>query len=180
VPGANYAEGAIVVRGRILKSTATITAMIGGQSANASVKVIDKHEERGSRIQFEIRDEDFGNFRALWADREGKPYLLLISARHDSLRRYLGPPEKDFPGQHEPLFRALIAEIVAESVCRKVLSMEARERPFDFPWADMKRPDLIVDDVFAQFQQRFRGFVGKAHNAMLSDEEVAEPAGVAA
>ena len=180
VADTNYAEGAIVVRGRTLKSTATITATIGGQIANASVKVIDKHEERGSRIQFEIRDEDFGNFRALWADREGKPYLLLISARHDSLRRYLGPPEKDFPGQHDPLFRALIAEIVAESVCRKVLSMEARERPFDFPWAEMKRPDLIVDDVFAQFQQRLRGFVGKAHDAMLSDEEVAEPAEAAA
>jgi hypothetical protein len=134
--------------------------------------VIDKPEEQGVKIDFEIRDEDFGNFRALWADREGKPHLLLISARHKSLRRYLGDPDKGFPGQNTPLFRVLIAEIVAENVCRKALTLEAKERPFDFLWADMGKPDIIVDDVFAQVQQRLRDFLSKAHEVMLSDSEI--------
>jgi hypothetical protein len=171
IAGTNYAEGAVLVEGRRLKSTAAVTADVNERRATASVKVIDKPDEQGAKIDFEIRDEDFGNFRALWADREGKPHLLLISARHKSLQRYLGDPDKGFPGQNTPLFRALIAEIVAENVCRKALTLEAKERPFDFQWADEK-PDIIVDEVFAQVQQRLRDFLAKAHAVMLSDNEI--------
>jgi hypothetical protein len=172
IAATNYAEGAVVVEGRTLKSTAVITAEVNMRTATASVKVIDKPEDQGVKIDFEIRDEDFGNFRALWADREGKPHLLLISARHKSLCRYLGDPDEGFPGQNTPLFRALIAEIVAENVCRKALTLEAKERPFDFLWADMGKPDIIVDDVFAQVQQRLRDFLARAHEVMLSDSEI--------
>jgi hypothetical protein len=172
IAGTNYAEGTLLIEGRTLKSRAVITATVNERTATASVKVIDKPEEQGVKIDFEIRDEDFGNFRALWADREGKPNLLLISARHKSLRRYLGDPDNRFPGQNTPLVRALIAEIVAENVCRKALTLEARERPFDFLWADMGKPDIIVDDVFAQVQQRLRDFLAKAHEVMLSDSEI--------
>jgi hypothetical protein len=173
IAATNYAEGTVVIEGRRVKATATITAEVNGRTAATNVKVIDKPEEQGVKIDFEIRDEDFGNFRALWADREGKPHLLLISARHKSLRRYLGDPDKNFPGQSTPLFRALLAEIVAENVCRKALTLEAKERPFDFLWADMVKPDVIVDDVFAQVQQRLRDFLAKAHEVMLSDSELA-------
>ena len=61
---------------------------------------------------------------------------------------------------------------MAENVCRKALTLEAKERPFDFPWADMGKPDIIVDDVFAQVQQRLRDFLARAHEVMLSDNEI--------
>lgn len=107
----------------------------------------------------------------MWAKHEGKPHLLLISARHKSLARYLGPAP-DFAGQNTPLFRFLVAEIVAESVCRKALVMEAQERPWDFRWADLKDDHLIADDVLAKMHQRIRDFVANAHASMLSDQEV--------
>lgn len=91
----NYAEGMVVIEGRRLKSTAVITAEVNERTALATVKV-DKPEEQGVRIDFEIRDEDFGNFRAMWANHERKPNLLLISGRHKSLCRYLGDPDKKF------------------------------------------------------------------------------------
>jgi hypothetical protein len=132
--------------------------------------------EAGSPIRIKLRDEDYGNFRARWADHEGEPNLLLVSARHKSLSRYLGPPP-DFEGQNAPLFRVLLAEIVAESVCRKSLTLESKERTWEFRWADLKEDYLIADDVFAKFQQRMRDFVADAHGIMLSDSEVTKATG---
>jgi hypothetical protein len=173
VADSNYAEGVVVVEGRTLKARTTISAEVNGRSATTSLRVIDKPEENESiPIKFEIRDEDYGdNFRARWADREGKPHLLLISARHKSLSRYLGPPPR-FPGQDTPLFRVLIAEIVAENVCHKALTMEAKQRPWDFRWADLKEDYLIADDVRASMQKRMRNFLAEAHSIMLGDQEI--------
>jgi hypothetical protein len=145
---------------------------VNGRKAVTTVKVIAKSDEdRSIPIKIDIRDEDYGNFRAIWAKHEGKPHLFLISARHKSLTRYLGPAP-DFAGQNTPLFRLLIAEIAAESVCRKALVMEAEERPWDFRWADLKEDHLIADDVLAKMQQRMRDFVTNAHASMLSDQDV--------
>jgi hypothetical protein len=134
------------------------------------VSVIEK-DKKGIPLEFELTDKDFHNFRARWADHEGKPNLLLISAQHKSLKRYLGPGPK-FEGQNSPVFRLLLGEIVAESVCRKILGMEAQERPWDFRLADLKDDWVIVDDVLARLHRQIRDFVADAHAIMLSDEEL--------
>jgi hypothetical protein len=163
----------VTVEGRVLKSKVVLTTEVNGRSAATTIKVIDKSDEdRSIPIKFELRDEDYGSYRAKWADHEGKPHLLLISARHKSIARYLGPAEKCFPGQNAAIFRLLLAEIIAESVCRKALLMEAKERPWDFRWADQKEDYLIADDVFARLHQRMRDFVANAHASMLSDQDV--------
>src|SRR5207249_2390977 len=127
----------------------------------------------GVPIRIQIRDEDYGNFRARWADHEGNPNLLLVSAQHKSVSRYLGAgPE--FAGQNSPLFRVLLAEIVAESICRKSLILESKERTWEFRWADLKEDHLIADDVFAKVQQRIRAFVADAHMIMLGEYELAK------
>jgi hypothetical protein len=171
VAGSNYARGTVVVQGRKLHAKASITASVSGRIASTEVKVVQKPPESGVTIQIELRDEDYGNFRARWADHENKPNLLLVSARHKSIARYLGPAPS-FEGQNLPLFRALLAEIVAESVCRKSLILESRERTWEFRWADLKEDHLIADDVFAKLQQRIRDFVADAHVIMLSDSEL--------
>jgi len=172
IAGSNYAEGFLTIEGRTLKAKAQLEAEANGRTATTTVKVIAKSEEdRGIPIHIQIRDEDYGNYRATWAKHEGKPNLLLISARHTSLKRYLGSAP-DFPGQNTPLFRLLIAEIVAECVCRKALVLEAEERPWDFRWADLKEDHLIAEDVMARMQQRMRDFVANAHINMLSDEDI--------
>ncbi len=170
VAGSNYARGTVVVQGRKLNAKAEITATINDRRATTEVRVVQSPPETTTPLKIELRDEDFGNFRARWADHEGKPNVLLVSARHKSLARYLGPPP-EYAGQEHPVFRVLLAEVVAESVCRKSLLLESRERTWEFRWADLKEDHLIADDVIAKLQQRIRDFVSEAHLVMLSDAE---------
>jgi hypothetical protein len=172
VAGTNYAEAVLTIEGRMLKANTTITAEVNGGIATTKVKVTEKPDEKSIPLKFELRDEDFGKFRAMWADHEGKPHLLLISARHKSLSRYLGPADKNFAGQDTPVFRLLLAEIIAESVCRKALTLEAQERPWEFRWADLKNDVAIAASVFGAMQQRLRAFVAAAHAEMVSDREL--------
>ncbi len=171
VVGSNYARGGVVVQGRKLNAKAEINASVNGRGTATKVKVVQRPPETTIPIKIELRDEDYGNFRAKWADHEGKPHLLLVSARHKSLSRYLGPAP-DYEGQDAAHFRVLLAEIVAESVCRKSLTLESKERTWEFRWADLKEDYLIADDVLAKLQQRIRDFVADAHAIMLSDAEV--------
>jgi hypothetical protein len=69
------------------------------------------------------------------------------------------------------LFRVLLAEIIAERVCSKALSLEAEERPWNFNWRDVD-PHLIADEVLASMQKRLRDFVATAHSVMLCDQEI--------
>lgn len=169
VIGTNYALGEITIKGRrLIRGAVTITATINGDKAITKIKVIQK-EEKGVKIEIKLKDEDFGNFRALWAERDGKPNLLLISAKHDSIRRYLkyDPETKEWDGDKEPHFKVLLAEIVTESVCRKSLILEAKTRAWEFKFADFKGDDLIADAVLAQLQKRVRSFAPIAHKIML-------------
>jgi hypothetical protein len=70
------------------------------------------------------------------------------------------------------MFRVLLAEIISESVCRKILLLEAKERPWDFPWARINKPEAIADDVLARMHDRITEFVAKAHAVMLRDQEI--------
>ncbi|MBI2331723.1 MAG: hypothetical protein HYU84_06115 [Chloroflexi bacterium] len=170
VIGSNYARGDIRVEGRRIDSSAEIKAAVNGREAQATVKVKSKITKT-VEMEIRIEDEDFGNFRARWADHDGKPNLLLISAKHESVRRYLGPPP-EYAGQEGPIFRLLLAEIVAESVCRKVLGLEAKNKPWEFALRDLMSDQAIVDEVFSKLHRRFREFVGLAHRVMVGDIEI--------
>jgi len=171
VIGSNYAIGTVVVQGRKLNAKTEIKASVNDREAFTHVMVVSKIHEPGIPFKISLCNEDLGKFRAMWGEREGKPYLLRVSARHKSLARYLGP-EPDYEGQNAPHFRVILAEIVAEAVCRKALSLESKERTWEFRWADLKEDYLIADDVLSRFQERIRDFVSDAHAIMLSDAEV--------
>ena len=76
-----------------------------------------------------------------------------------------------FPGQDNPIYRVLLAEIVAEAVCRKSLQLETRERPWDFKFEDLKDDDKIADDVIARLQKRLREFLPIAHREMVQERD---------
>jgi hypothetical protein len=173
VAGSNYAEAELKIEGRVLKGKAKVIVTVAGSSAQAGAKVVDQGEEpKGIAIEIQLCNEDFGKFRARWADHLAKPNLLLISALHKSLARYLGREADNYPGQDTPMFRVLIAEIVAESICRKALVLEAKARPYDFHFTDFAEPHAIIDDVFGHLHQRLREFVAEAHSIMLSDRDL--------
>lgn len=167
----NYALAEVMVKGRRLKhKSVEISTSINGNKASTKVKVIQK-EEKGAAIDIQIVSEDLGVYRAAWAVADGKPNLLKISARHDSIKRYLGS-EPDYAGQDSPHFRVLLAEIIAESVCRKTLALEAKGRPYDFKDQFSGSPEIIVDAVSSHLQKRMRDFVAIAHSVMLSNAEI--------
>jgi len=172
VEGTNYAEGSVVVHARTLGSNCRLTAEVAGHRAVTRVRVVDKPETTGVPIRIELVPDSFGSFRAQWATHEGKPNLLKVSATHPSLARYLGSESQGYPGQTSVVFRLLLAEIVAESVCRKSLSLEAQERPWEFPWVDLKDPHMILDSVVSEMHRRLVHFIEAAHSTMVDSAEI--------
>lgn len=171
VKGSNFACAEIAVEARRLtEGLISLSAKLNDLEAVTKVKIVQE-EESGIPIEIKIRDEPFGNFRATWGDNEGKPYLLLISAKHPSLKRYLGPAPK-FPGQKTVHFRAIIAEIVAESVCRKSLRMEAEHHSWLFQWSNLREDNLIADSVMSELQKRMKEFLPIAHELMIGENEI--------
>lgn len=173
ISGTNFARADIVIQGRRLNSKTDIRANVNGRDALATVRVIQK-DLGGVPIEIELRPEDFNNFRAMWADHEGKPNLLLISANHKSISRYLGPASTDYEGQESPLFGLLLAEIVADSVCRKILRLDAKDHPWEYRLSDLGDNVAIIERVLALLHRNIRDFVADAHSAMLSDAELAK------
>ena len=87
--------------------------------------------------------------------------MLEIAARHPALHRYLGSKDDDFPGQETKHFRLLIAEIVAEAVCAKIVSRDMVDCPEDFEDADWDR-------FYALYSRYLTEFLPKTHKAQLS------------
>ena len=169
VEGSNYAVGEVVVQGRRLQGNAVeIIASINGDKAITKVKVTQK-DESGVPLRFKIVSKPLGVYRAAWSAQE--PNLLEISAIHDSIKRYLGPAP-DYSGQEEPYFRVLLAEIIAESVCRRALELEVRTKPWDFKDDFLGNPEIVVNTVLSHLQRRMRDFVATAHSVMLGITEI--------
>jgi len=169
VEGSNYAVGEITIQGRRLKEKAVkVTASINSYKATTKVKVRQK-DDSGVPLQIKIVSRNLGVYRAMWSTQN--PNLLEISATHDSIKRYLGP-EPNYEGQEKAYFRVLLAEIVAESVCRKALGLEVKNRPSDFKEDFTGNPEVVVDTILTRLQQRIREFVTVAHRCMLGSSEI--------
>lgn len=169
VEGSNYAVGEVLIQGCRLQSKAVeIRASINGDKTIAKVKVIQK-DESGIPLDFKIVSKSLGIYRAAWSVQE--PNILEISAIHDSIKRYLGPTP-DYSGQDEHYFRVLLAEIIAESVCRRALELEIKAKPWDFKDDFVGNPEVIANTVLSHLQKRMRDFVATAHSIMLPTGEI--------
>jgi hypothetical protein len=71
------------------------------------------------------------SYRAVWDRKE--PNKLLISTQHESVSRYLGAQNEGYPGQHSDALRVLLAELISDNVCRRVVEehLKASPRPVD-------------------------------------------------
>jgi len=87
------------------------------------------------------------------------------------LKRYLGDAP-DYNGQNSILFKSVLAEVVAESVCRRVLGLETEHYGWKFNWADKKEDSLILEEVFYQFSQRMRLFLPIAHSILIKENDL--------
>jgi hypothetical protein len=151
----------IRVDGRVLGSEAVITAEVGVERASCHVLVAPQGE--GPLVRFELVDEDQGIYRALWKDHTDpatgeKLRVLQIMGRHPALRRYLGDAPA-FPGQETVWVKALIAEIVADNVCREIARRVDAQRTQD------ERPD--ADAFYIEHYTRMTKLLPKLHLLMV-------------
>lgn len=161
VDGTTYYEGTITVEGKKLNGKTVITAEIEGKTAECTVTVAQREEE-GIELTFELVDYSLGqNYRATW-DRD-EPNKLLITTQHESISRYLGPADDGYPGQHSEAFRVLLAELISDNVCRRIVEEQLRALPME----------IDADKVYVQHNRLMREFTPIAHKVQL-----ASPAGV--
>jgi hypothetical protein len=135
---------------------AKLTAKCLQHSAEAEVQT---EVPEGAGIKIQIEDVDLGNQRYMWRQN-----VLEIAAKHPSLRRYLGSESEDFKGQDTRHFRLLIAEIVAEAVCARVVAY--REGNFEY---EDENPDWNF--YYAEYSRLMTAFLPIAHALQVADVE---------
>ncbi len=146
VPGTTYYEAAFVVEGRQPKGKTTVVAAADGRVARCDLRVVDKDEE-GVDLTFRLVDHDLGmNFRASWDRHE--PNTLLITTKHEATSRYLGAAKEGYPGQSGPAFRVLLAELISDNVCRRIVEAHARAQPDAF---DSDKTYLLHNRLMKEF-----------------------------
>jgi hypothetical protein len=163
VEGTTYYEGSVVIEGKRINSKTTINASLDGRTTSCGISVVPREEE-GIELTFQLVDYPIGkSYRATW-DRE-EPNKLLITTTHESIRRYLGDESAGYPGQHSDAFRVLLAELISDNVCRRIVQEHARALPMEFD----------SDKVYQLHNQFMREFTPIAHRIQL-----ASPSGGAA
>jgi hypothetical protein len=130
------------------EASGTLTAKLGSQTASADIA---SHLPLGAGLSIKIEDVDYQNQRYRWRQN-----VLEIAARHPSLRRYLGDKESKFPGQETKHFRLLVAEIVADAVCARLVGRNAQASPEEYEDADW-------DTYYAQYSKYMTQFLPVAH-----------------
>jgi len=152
--------GKIRVQGRQLKVKGTVTArMEGFEPAETNVVVEERPPVSGVKLEFKPVEDDFGTVRYKW-DTEN-PYLLLIAAKHPSIRRYLGEPiGEKYSGTDSPLYHTVLAEVIAEalafSILEKQFKREGQEGMLDYASTD------------AYYHKHFSEFLSIAHKNLVS------------
>jgi len=134
------------------EASVNLTARMGDHRAEATVCIIPP---LGADLSIRLEDIDLVNQRYRWRQN-----VLEIATRHPSLRRYLGEKHEGFPGQDSKHFRLLIAEIVADAVCAKIVqrrvqaSIQANSGEFE---------DADWDTYYSLYSKYMTQFLPLAH-----------------
>jgi hypothetical protein len=130
---------------------ATIHARFGEETVTASITV---SSPASHAVVVELVPEEHPQ-RAVW---DGN--ILKVSAADPSVSRYLGPQSEGWPGQESLHFRALLAEIVAFHVVRRIVE----QRPLS--------ADAAAAEVYRQHLQLEQACLQRIHAVLLPGPEV--------
>ena len=167
VPGTTYHEAEIDIEGRRVQGHSLITANVDERSATAQIDVTNK-DERGVELKFELVPYSLGqNYRAVWSRTE--PNKLEITTRHESISRYLGREDEGYPGQHSGPFRVLLAELISDNVCRRIVGelLKGSSQKVD------------ADYIYTMHNRLMKEFTPIAHKIQLASPDVRGGSGVA-
>ena len=137
------------------------TLKVRALAQEASIK-LESLPQKGSSPSIKVHDIDLGNQRYMW---RGNTLELQIAARHSSLKRYLGRASDNFPGQDTKHFRLLLAEIVADAVCSKIIERREKAGFYDDEQQDWNQ-------FYADFSRLMTQFLPTAHKLVLPDRDV--------
>jgi hypothetical protein len=127
---------------------AEITVAVAGQQATAELQAAPAP---GAGLKIKLEDIDLKHQRSRWRQN-----VLEIAARHPSVARYLGSKASDFSGQESKHFRLLLAEIVADAICYKLLAQNIQANREDYEHADW-------DQYYADYSRYMSQFLPVAH-----------------
>jgi hypothetical protein len=150
------ARSVFSVRSGRTGASGILTARVAGRET--SVKLVGA-DPKGTGISIKLEDIDLGNQRYRWRHN-----VLEIAARHPSLRRYLGTKSAGFPGQEKQHFRVLVAEIVADAVCSKIV--EKREAMGNYD-----DEDTDWNFFYAEYSKLTTEFLPMAHSLQVQPRE---------
>ena len=131
-----------------------ITARIGDKEATAELFGV---QPLGTGIKIKLEDISLGNQRYRWRQN-----VLEIAARHPALERYLGP-SPEFDGQDDKHFRVVLAEVIAEAVCARLIGEIVRNNPEDYEDADWDR-------FYSEYSSLITSFLPEAHKLQVPSE----------
>ena len=164
VPGTTYCEASVTVEGRRLGAKTELVAKTATLAATCTISVVAK-EEPGAELRFQLVNYSLGeNYRAVWDRRE--PNRLLITTRHESVSRYLGQEADGYPGQHDGTFRVLMAELISDNICRRIVEERVRALPHEFD----------SDRVYLMHNRLMKEFTPLAHKIQLANPAPSETA----
>lgn len=135
-------------------ATGTITVAANGYQATTEIHSV---ESLGAGLKIKLEDIDLKNQRSHWRQN-----VLEIAARHPSVARYLGGKTEGFPGQESKHFRLLLAEIVADAVCYKLVAQNIQANPEEYENADW-------DQYYADYSRYFSRFLPIAHKLQVPE-----------
>ncbi len=147
-------EGELVLVSDGVAASGTIEVSAGGAIATAELIAV---APPGAGLSIQLEDIDLKHQRSQWRNN-----VLEIAARHPSLARYLGTKSAGFPGQEMKHFRILVAEIVADAICYKLVSQNVKANPEDYENADW-------DQYYADYTKFFSLFLPIAHKLQCPD-----------
>ncbi len=152
-----YYVGEVTIDARKLGTKAMLTARLGATSATCNVAVT--RDEEGPNIEIKIDDDEAGRNRAI-VETEGGKIRIRIKGGHPAVRRYQGPAP-DYPGRDGPLFKAIVAEIVADQAARMVLERK-------FPVSGAERLDAAR--FYVEHYAYLSKYLPRCHKTLVADD----------
>jgi hypothetical protein len=147
----------VTVEARKLGAKATLTVKLGPTSATCNVAVT--RDEEGPSIVIRIDDDEAGKYRAV-VEKNGQQVVIRIKGGHPAVRRYRGSPP-DFKGQDLPLFKALVAEIVADQAARMIMERK-------FPVSGTEQLDAAR--FYAEHYAYLSKYLTRCHKTLVAEE----------
>lgn len=172
VKGTNYVLGKVRIIGRKLHSKATIKAVVDATwPAETQVTVISSNDPK---INIELIPDNFSPRLAKWKEKSAdENETILVGANHVTIARYLGPAKDDFPGQDEPLFNAMIANIVTDCIAEKCLTTEVVKTPSNFDLEGTK--DQVSEEFYYEDHKRKEMVRKICHEVMCPNPPEIDP-----